>query len=338
MRLTYTTGCSGIEAPSLAWEPLGWSPLWFCEIERQQRQLLKHYWPDVHCHTDMLDLAALIDFGELPPSDVWAAGTPCQAYSKSGLREGLDDPRGALTLSYVEVLDAHDKARAQRGQPATIGIWENVLGVLSDKTNAFGWFLSKLAKEPCAFKAPSPEGWPKSGIVFAQDRTIAWRSLDAKYFGVAQRRPRVFVVISGRNDLNPAQVLFEPEGSDGVHTPGITYPEVSYTAGIETRAFNMLSFGRYKPAKQAYTLKARDHKAGSSDIILTNGRPRHLMPVERERLMGMPDGYTDIMIDGKPASERFRYEATGNSQAVPCMAWLGKRIEYCLMHGWGNEL
>lgn len=337
MRLTFATSCSGIEAPSIAWEPLGWSPIWFCEIERQQRQLLNHYWPDVPCYTDMLDLPDLIRARKIPAPDVYMAGTPCQAYSKSGLREGLNDPRGQLTLTYVEVLDAFNEIRAQEGKPPTIGIWENVLGALSDKTNAFGWFLSKLAGEPEVFAAPSTAGWPKSGAVFAENRTIAWRSIDAKYFGVAQRRPRVFVVISSRNDCNPTQVLFEPEGQLGSFKPRIKHPEVSYAGGVETRAYNMLSFGRFMTAKQAYTLKARDHKA-SGDLVVQDGRVRNITPLERERLLGFPDGYTDVLIDGKPASDRFRYETTGNSQAVPCVRWIGERIEKCLVSGWGHEL
>jgi DNA (cytosine-5)-methyltransferase 1 len=127
------------------------------------------------------------------------------------MREGLTDPRGALTIKYVELADAVDYVRAGQRKPASVIVWENVPGVLSDKGNAFGCFLGALAGEDCELQ-PSGKKWPNAGCVYGPKRTIAWRVLDAQYFGLAQRRRRVFVVASARDGFDPTEVFFEREG------------------------------------------------------------------------------------------------------------------------------
>ncbi|MEX5552261.1 DNA cytosine methyltransferase [Pseudomonas pergaminensis] len=209
--ITYGSVCSGIEAATQAWHPLGMRATWFAEIEPFPSAVLAHHYPDVPNHGDMTKLAALVLAGKISAPDVLVGGTPCQAFSVAGMREGLTDPRGALTIKYVELADAVDYVRAGQRKPASVIVWENVPGVLSDKGNAFGCFLGALAGEDCELQPPGKK-WQDAGCVYGPKRTIAWRVLDAQYFGLAQRRRRVFVVASARDGFDPTEVLFEREG------------------------------------------------------------------------------------------------------------------------------
>lgn len=211
MPIIYGSVCSGIEAATQAWHPLGMRAAWFAEIEPFPSAVLAHHYPDVPNHGDMTKLAALVLTSKIPAPDVLVGGTPCQAFSVAGMREGLTDPRGALTIKYVELADAVDYVRAGQRKPASVIVWENVPGVLSDKGNAFGCFLGALAGEDCELQ-PSGKKWQDAGCVYGPKRTIAWRVLDAQYFGLAQRRRRVFVVASARDGFDPTEVLFEREG------------------------------------------------------------------------------------------------------------------------------
>lgn len=177
--------CSGIEAATVAWDALGWEPAFFSEIEPFPCALLAHHYPDVPNFGDMTK------FQEWPDADidVLVGGTPCQAFSVAGLRRGLADPRGNLTLTFLAI--------AERYRPEWV-VWENVPGVLSDRTGAFGAFLGGLAE--------LGYGW-------------AYRVLDAQYFGLAQRRKRVFVVGSAGGWTRAAAVLFESASLRGDSAP-----------------------------------------------------------------------------------------------------------------------
>ena len=173
--LIYGSVCSGIEAATVAWEPLGWKPAFFAEIDPFCCALLKHYYSEVHNHGDFTKIGA--DTG---PIDLLVGGTPCQAFSVAGKRAGLDDPRGNLTLEFL--------ALAGRLRPRWL-VWENVPGVLSiDGGRTFGAFLGLLGQ--------LRYGW-------------AYRVLDAQHFGVPQRRRRVFVVGYLGDWRRAAAVLFE---------------------------------------------------------------------------------------------------------------------------------
>jgi DNA (cytosine-5)-methyltransferase 1 len=149
--------------------------------------------------------------GQVEAPDLFCGGTPCQAFSVAGLRNSLDDARGNLSLTFVGIANAIDHVRSLRGDAPAIVFWENVPGVLNTKDNAFGCFLGALAGESDPITAPG-ERWSNAGCVFGPQRTVAWRVLDAQYFGVAQRRRRVFIVASARDDINPAEILFEFDG------------------------------------------------------------------------------------------------------------------------------
>ena len=203
--------CSGIEAASVAWHPLGWQAAWLSEIEPFPSAVLAHHYPTVPNLGDMTLLPERIASGEVEAPDLFCGGTPCQAFSVAGLRNSLDDARGNLSLTFVEIANAIDNRRLDAGLVPAIIFWENVPGVLNTKDNAFGCFLGALAGEDAALD-PAGGRWTNAGCVYGPQRTVAWRVLDAQYFGVAQRRRRVFVVASARDDFDPAAVLFESEG------------------------------------------------------------------------------------------------------------------------------
>ncbi|HHA2020864.1 TPA: Dam family site-specific DNA-(adenine-N6)-methyltransferase [Enterobacter kobei] len=329
--MRYGSVCSGIEAASVAWESLGWQPAWFAEIEAFPSAVLAHHWPHVANLGDMTKIAAAVRSGEVDAPEVVAGGTPCQSYSIGGKRQGLSDPRGQLTLSYVELADAIDSKRRGNGDQEAIFVWENVPGAFSSKDNAFGYFLAGMAGETEAFEpGPRPATgcsskywrwhkkaskhipiWSKRGVVIGRQRRVAWRTFDAQYFGLAQRRPRILLVASARTDIDPAKILFEPNSVRWINPPT-------------------------KQTPVPVCLTARG--AGSLDdretyIVTPERRIRHLMPIENERQMGFPDNHTLIPWRGKVAADcpdGPRYKAIGNSMAVPLMRWIGERIAAAL--------
>ncbi|MGE4510054.1 MAG: DNA cytosine methyltransferase [Sulfurimonadaceae bacterium] len=208
--MTFGSVCSGIEAVSVAWDSLGFKAAWLSEIDPFPCAVLDHHYPDVPNLGDMTKIKEKIIDGSVEAPDVFVGGTPCQAFSVAGLRGGLNDPRGGLTLEFVRIANAIDEKRREDGREPSIIVWENVPGVLSSKDNAFGCFLGALAGEDCEL-VPSGKKWSNAGCVYGTERTVAWRILDAQYFGVAQRRRRVFVIASA-GEIDPSEILFEFQG------------------------------------------------------------------------------------------------------------------------------
>lgn len=220
MTITYGSVCSGIEAASVAWAELDMRAAWFSQFDPEHNYsrgpdfpsaVLAKHWPDVENLGDMTKIAGRVMAGEVAAPDVVVGGTPCQAFSVAGSRAGLADARGQLTLSYVELANAIDRKRASEGKRPAVFIWENVPGVLSSKDNAFGCFLGALSGEDDQLIPPGKK-WSNAGCVFGPQRTISWIIKDAQYFGVAQRRRRVFVVASADPRIDTTQILFESEG------------------------------------------------------------------------------------------------------------------------------
>lgn len=187
--MIYGSVCSGIEAATVAWHPLGWKPAWFSEFDKFPSLVLKHHYPDVPNLGDMTKLREKAEYNERT-IDILVGGTPCQSFSIAGLRKGLDDERGNLALKFCEIL--RDK------QPRWF-VWENVPGVLS--SNRGRDFASILS------------GFRECGY------GIAYRILDAQYFGVAQRRRRVFVIGHFGDWRAAGAVLFERESVRGYPAP-----------------------------------------------------------------------------------------------------------------------
>ena len=209
--MKYGSVCSGIEAATVAWRPLGWQAAWLAEIEKFPSAVLAHHYPGVPNLGDMTTIADRILAGEIEAPDVLTGGTPCQAFSVAGMRKGLDDARGQLSLEFCRLAGAIDTVRRRDDEQPAIIVWENVPGVLSSKDNAFGCFLAGLAGEENPLEPPGGK-WTNAGAVLGPERAVGWRVLDAQYFGVAQRRRRVWVVASARDGFDPTAVLLEREG------------------------------------------------------------------------------------------------------------------------------
>ena len=240
--MNYLSVCSGIEAATVAWHHMGWKPVGFSEIEKFPSQVLAHHYPQV---TNFGDMTKYKEWQINDPIGLLVGGTPCQSFSVAGLRKGLEDPRGNLALTYVGILDHF--------RPKWF-IWENVPGVLSSGGGRdFGSFLGALGE--------LGYGW-------------SYRVLDAQYFGVAQRRRRVFVV-GCLGDWRPtAEVLFESESlrrdtkkgrKKGETVTSYATPSIANclqtTCNDYSRAdgFNMICTEHTGP------LTARDYKGISSD-------------------------------------------------------------------------
>ena len=219
--LSYGSVCSGVEAASVAWDNIGFTPSWFSEIDDFPSAVLAYRWPGVANLGDMTLIGNMIISGEVEAPDILVGGTPCQSFSVAGLRGGMSDSRGQLTIAYIQLANIIDEVRIKNGKQPCIIIWENVPGVLSSKDNAFGSFLAGLAGERENLQ-PTRGGvskWSNAGVVLGPKRKIAWRILDAQHFGVPQRRRRVFLVASARNGFEPHEVLFESESLHGDITP-----------------------------------------------------------------------------------------------------------------------
>lgn len=256
--------CSGIEAASVAFGPLGWKAVAFSEIEPFPCAVLAHHYPDVPNMGDMSKFREWPDelFAE---ADAIVGGPPCQAFSVAGLRNGLNDDRGNLTLTYAEMINHADAIRSLHGKPPVIVLYENVPGLLSDKTGAYGCFLAALAGEAVALEPPGSR-WTDAGCVFGPKRAIAWRVLDAQYFALAQRRRRVFVVADFGRGADPAAVLFERESVRGNPAPSReARKDVAPTISARTKGGGGLGTdfdldgpdGVGVQADIAYTLEAR---------------------------------------------------------------------------------
>lgn len=304
----------------------------------------------------MLPLKVALEDIEAP--DILVGGTPCQSFSLAGLRKGISDARGQLTLKFVELANEIDTIRIAAGQPECIVVWENVPGVFSSRDNAFGCFLAALSGES---EPLTPEGkarWTNAGVVFGPQRTIAWRTLDAQHFGLAQRRKRVFVVASARKDFHPAQVLLESYGLRGnpasrrearkevaqclTSGTGSRYdPETILPTdgrGTVTHALRAEGFDASEDGTGRGTplVPVALSVSGNVGVRTPTLQVRRLTPRECERLQGFPDDYTLVPHRGKPSADGPRYKALGNSMAVPCMRWIGRRIERALEHSWMN--
>lgn len=308
--MTVGSLCSGIEAASVAWARPDVDFAWFSEVALFQSRFLREKYPQVPNIGDLCSIPDKIARGEVPATDIICGGTPCQAFSLTGHKRGLDDERGQLTLKFIEVVGANDVAR---GAPSIV-FWENVEGVLKDKTNAFGCFVSGLAG--CDEVLPIAQ-WPGAGLVRGPRRNVAWRVLDAKYFGVPQQRKRLYVVAGGI-DFHPENILFELHE----HRLG-TFPRVPLAFKKDGKQFEV--FREYTDCLySAYGTKWNGNAAAynGSLYVAENGRLRRMTPLECERLMGFPDGYTDVDF----ASLTNRYQGVGNSWAVPVVRWIGERL------------
>ena len=335
----------------MAWEPLGWKACAFAEIEKFPAAVLAHHWPET---PNLGDMTKHNDWPDTLRPNLIVGGTPCQAFSVAGLRKGLADPRGNLTLVFLGLL--------AQFRPRWV-VWENVPGVRSaDDGEALGSFLGGL--EELGY------GW-------------AYRTLDAQYANLAQRRERVFVVGCLGDWRRAGAVLFERESLCGYPPPrreagqAITGTLSARTEGggglgtdfecgggliahtLRAEGFDASEDGTGRgtplvpciaPAVTSKWSKGSGGPAGDEcqnlvtvptltsngdahsgfrdehGLLATMEAVRRLTPRECERLQGFPDDHTLIPWRGKMACDGPRYKALGNSMAVPVMRWIGERI------------
>jgi len=340
-KFTYGSVCSGVEAATVAWDPLGWSPAWLCEFDAFPSAVLKHHFPNVPNLDDMTKIEERPEYNDRT-INLLVGGTPCQSFSIAGLRKGLDDERGNLAFKYCQIL--------KEKRPRWF-VWENVPGVLSN--NGGQDFAAILS------------GFRECGYGFA------YRIFNAKHFGVPQGRRRLFVVGHIADWRPAAAVLFERDSLRGNIKTGdqtrqgftpaptdcarkrykpIVLDRAAYNQGENAQfdpmieetetapalvargpcavlTYRMQAFGEYVEDETASTIKNRDHK-DSTDLIVEWDKVRRLTPIECERLQGFPDEWTNIPWKGKLTSpDSLRYKAMGNSMAVPVMRWIGERIK-----------
>jgi DNA (cytosine-5)-methyltransferase 1 len=256
--------CSGIEAASVAWHPLGWQTSWVSEIEPFPCSLLAHKYPETPNFGDMTQ------FKEWPndPIDLLVGGTPCQSFSIAGLR-----PRWV--------------------------VWENVPGVLSDKTGAFGSFLGGWGNSgmgsPTGFLTLSTSEWPKDAAVCSLSDTLETGDVPARFY----LSPKACAGILRRAEKRGKDLPgFQ---GDRAYAPGDVWGSLSAQGG---------------------------NNGGGAGGLPVAPQVRRLTPRECERLQGFPDDYTLVPHRNKPAADGPRYKSLGNSMAVPVMRWIGERIQH----------
>ena len=250
--MRYATVCSGIGAPEQAFYEMWGAPVFTSEIEPFPCAVLKHHYPGVPNYGDMTK------FKDWPEHklDLIVGGTPCQAFSVAGLRRSLKDDRGNLTLTFLRL--------AERYKPRYI-MWENVPGVLNTGDNAFGQFLSGLTGHDTELH-PTGGRWTRAGFIVGPERVAAWRVLNAEFFGVPQRRKRVFVIASPRAlGFAPCQILFEPGGMLGD-------TQESKEEGQRVASFTPAGFGGYREGVGTVRASGRDLGGGSETIVFENHR------------------------------------------------------------------
>lgn len=286
----------------MAWLPLGWKAAWLSEIDPFSNAVLAHHYPSTPNLGDIRRIREHDTF-QKTEIDLLVGGTPCQGFSLAGKREGMDDDRSQLAVEFLKAVDVK--------HPQWV-LWENVVGALSTGQGrdfgAFVWKLQELGYGVC------------------------WRVLDAKNFGVPQQRRRIFVVGHTRDWRPATAVLFgkedlrwnfeesERKRENPRAKAGKVTQKNSGPIGVEV--YNYVETGDVAATLGAGCGSKNSH---GPKILDANGI-RLPTPVEAERLMGFPDGYTAVPFKSKN-TDQLRYKALGNSIAVPVMRWIGGRIQ-----------
>lgn len=355
--LTLGSLFDGIGGWLLAAEHAGVKPIWSSEIEKLPIAVTAHHFPKVK---QMGDING-IDGGAIPPADIVTMGSPCQDLSIAGTRKGLKGERSGLFHEANRVI--REMRQATKGVYPRYVVWENVTGAYSSNRGMdFKTVLESLAKTDIPM--PGSGKWAGAGMVRSKQCSIIWRTLDAQYWGVAQRRRRIFLVVDYTGGGGTEEILFKPESLQRPSRPRQTLSatfEQNVTDGTATPVFD-ISHRNSKVVREnsvcptitryagtggnnvpviiqpiVGTLLARDSK-GPDRSFLENGKlicekddrnlyVRRLTPLECERLQGLPDDWTNVTVNGKQASDSARYRAIGNGMAQPCADFVIARIK-----------
>lgn len=198
---------SGMCGFSHAAEKHGFFTTAFCEIDKFCHRVIQKHYPDRHIHTDIRS----VNGGEIEPVDVVTFGSPCQNLSIAGKQEGLEGKQSCLFYEAIRIV--REMREKTDGRYPRYAVWENVPGAFSsNKRQDFRAVLEEITQA----KIPMPRSgrWANAGMVRGNGRSVAWRVLDAQYWGVPQRRRRIFLVADFRGQSAP-EILFECEGMSG---------------------------------------------------------------------------------------------------------------------------
>lgn len=346
--MKYLSLFSGIEAASVAWAPLGWTPVAFAEIDPFACAVLAQRFPDVPNLGDVTRITAA-QIGALGPIDVVIGGSPCQDLSIAGTRAGLAGERSILFHNQLMVFND------ARRLGARWLVWENVPGALSSHAGRdFGRVVGAMAG--LRDLDPPPRGWGTEGACVGPCGLVEWSVLDAQWFGLAQRRKRLFVVLDTGDWASRPPVLLEPESLRGDLAPSRSTgegdargdPPIVGAPRVANTLTARMAKGINTTMDEGQTLipvvadpltahEARSYSHADNNPRLRNvvaGRVgitqnlalRRLTPLECERLQGFPDSWTDVTYRGRPARDTPRYRALGNSMAVPAIRWIGQSL------------
>ena len=318
--MRYLSLFSGIEAASVAWEPLGWQCVGVSEIKPFACAVLKHRYPDVPNLGDVrhIDSQALKRLGRF---DLVVMGSPCVDFSMSGNRKGLKGERSSLVHEGIRIATEAAKINKCR-----FLLWENVDGVLHSRQGEdFKEIIESFCG--CHIGAVPESGWRQAGTAYGASALCEWRVLDARCFGLPQYRKRLFALCDFGAWFERKPVLLVPQRQERV--AGVDEEKRQEdTASVESVDWGIDSERNFR-REAIGALKA----LGNPPLVVIESKrgitARRITPLEMERLQGFPSGWTDIQWQGKPASEKMRRDVLGNSMAVPVMGWIGERIAEC---------
>ena len=318
--LTLGSLFDGIGGWLLAAEHAGIKPLWRCEIDEYPRTVSEYHFPDVDSYGDIREVHG----NEIAPVDIICAGSPCQNLSQAGNRKGLQGSESSLFYESIRIL--REMRAATNGKYPRFFVWENVPGAFSSN---HGEDFRAVLEESGQAKIPMPANgkWANAGMAEFQGCQVAWRVLDAQYWGVPQRRKRIFLVadFGGRC---AAEILFKPESIPGDFAK--SSGERERTSGgtqdsIGTAIAYCVGNGQLGQATLGSKVGALNCMH-DQQAVMVNYKVRRLTPTECERLQGLSDDWTNIEFKGKPASDARRYKAIGNGMAQPCADFVLRQI------------
>lgn len=312
------------------------TPLWASEIEKAPIRITKLKFPNM---VHLGDLTKLHD-GKIPPVDIITFGSPCQNLSTIGNREGLAGNKSSLFYEAIRIIE--EMRGETNGRYPTLAIWENVMGAFSSNDRMdFKAVLESFTKTEVPI--PPSKQWAHAGMVRGRQVDICWRVLDSQYWGVPQRRRRVFLVADFR-DFRAREILFNTEGmqpySETRDSSWLLTTKENRIPTIETgRNIQLFPFQERRMrthAKEGNEKRFISSFGRSTDPFPTllagtvavfsfwqkgfeqEGFIRKLTPLECERLMGLPEGWTKYGFDHQLISDSARYKALGNSIVLPC--------------------
>jgi DNA (cytosine-5)-methyltransferase 1 len=272
--------------------------VWSSEIEKFPLAVTAKHFPN----TKQLGDITKIDGSKIDPVNIVTMGSPCQDLSIAGKREGLDGERSGLFRTAIDIIRA--MRRATGGKFPQIVVWENVPGAFSSHHGAdFQAVLEEITEANISM--PESGRWAASGMVRSPECEVAWRVLDAQYWGVPCRRKRIFLVTDFTGE-RAAKILFDGKGNKRIVT------------------------ARRGKRDNLPMLKCQGggiNRDRLSHCIYDGKGIRQFTPLERERLHGLPDKWTE------GGSDTARFNALGNGMAQPCADFVIRRITEALRKG-----